>query len=238
MTLLFRGTWTIALTNGIIRNIFPQAVPKDNNVAIYKARFQAGFISNGSSSAYPVTITWDKSDVPSRTDVTKNPSGASWWIADNTSNGQFFKYNMNTGIGRNSATIIDYSAVGTKSTIRVNKDDIDGFIITYDFTSGVEEQPVAGMPISFELSEVSPNPFSNSTSTIIGVPTASMVNVDVYDAMGVKVATLANNYYNSGRYELTWNAKSDNGADLSSGVYFVKMTAGAFSTTQRLMLVK
>ena len=145
---------------------------------------------------------------------------------------------MNTGIGRNSATIIDYSATGTKSTIRVNKDDIDGFIITYDFTSDVEEEPVAGMPVAFELSEASPNPFKNSTSIIVGVPTSSNVTVGVYDAMGSKVATLANNFYTAGRYELTWNAKSDNGSDLASGVYFVKMTAGAFSTTQRLMLVK
>ena len=145
---------------------------------------------------------------------------------------------MNTGIGRNSATIIDYSATGTKSTIRVNKDDIDGFIITYDFTSAVEEQPVAGMPVAFELSEARPNPFDNSTSVIVGVPTSANVNIEVYDAMGSKVSTLANRFYTSGRYELTWNSKSDNGADLTSGVYFVKMTAGAFSTTQRLMLVK
>jgi len=235
---VFDARWTIALTNGIIRNIFPQAVPKDNNQAIYKARFQAGFLGGNGNSAYPVTITWDRSDVPSRTDATKNPSGASWWIADNISNGQFFKYNMNTGIGRNSATIVDYSATGSKSTVRVNKDDIDGFIITYDFTSDVEEQPVTGMPVSFELSEASPNPFNNSTSIVMGVPTSSNVNVEVYDAMGAKVATLANNFYNAGRYELTWNAKSEQGTDLAAGVYFVKMTAGAFSTTQRLMLVK
>ncbi len=94
------------------------------------------------------------------------------------------------------------------------------------------------MPVSFELSEASPNPFNNSTSIVMGVPTSSNVNVEVYDAMGAKVATLANNFYNAGRYELTWNAKSEQGTDLAAGVYFVKMTAGAFSTTQRLMLVK
>ena len=58
---------------------------------------------------------------------------------------------MNTGIGRNSATIGLFCNM--KSTVRVNKDDIDGFIITYDFTSVVWRKPVAGMPVAYELSD-------------------------------------------------------------------------------------
>lgn len=234
---VFDARWTIALRNGIIRNIFPQAVPKDANTATYKARFQAGNITGNLSAAYPVTISWNRDDVPAKTDNKKNPSGASWWIRDNISNGNFFGYNMKTGVGGHSSTIVDYASQGSVSTISVNKDDIDGFIIVYDFISGVDT-PETGMPTTYELSECTPNPSSGLTNMTISIPTASKVKVEVYDAMGNKVKTLIDGYYNAGKAEINWDSKNDSGLNMSTGVYFVKMTSGAFSTAQRMMLVR
>lgn len=234
---VFDARWTIATRNGIIRNIFPQAVPKDTQTAVYKARFQAGNITGNLSAAYPVTITWNQADVPAKTNTTANPSGATWWIRDNISNGNFFGYNMKTGIGGHAATIIDYEQPSGVSTISVNKDDIDGFIIIYDFVSGVEN-PETGMPTAFELGESNPNPSTGFSRMALNIPTASRVKVEVYDAMGNKVKTLVDGFFEAGKSEVNWDAKNEAGVNMASGVYFVKMTSGSFSTAQRMMLVR
>ena len=60
-----------------------------------------------------------------------------------------------------------------------------------------------------------------------------MVEVAVYDLNGRMVSELVNGNMEAGYYSISWNA--DN---YSSGVYFVKMVAGEFVNTQKLMLVK
>ena len=50
---------------------------------------------------------------------------------------------------------------------------------------------------------------------------------------GREVSTLINGNMDAGYHSVTWNANNH-----SSGVYFVKMIAGEFVNTQKLMLVK
>ncbi len=61
----------------------------------------------------------------------------------------------------------------------------------------------------------------------------SDVRLEVYDILGRRVATLANGRYLAGKYAFTFNA---NGC--ASGVYFYKLTAGTYSATKKMMLVK
>jgi hypothetical protein len=55
----------------------------------------------------------------------------------------------------------------------------------------------------------------------------------VYDVLGNEVAALVNEEKPAGNYEVTWNAKN-----LSSGVYFYKLTSGEFSQTNKMILMK
>ena len=48
-----------------------------------------------------------------------------------------------------------------------------------------------------------------------------------------KIDVLADKYYDAGRYSVIFN-----GAGLSSGIYFVKMSAGQFNHAQKIMLIK
>ena len=56
--------------------------------------------------------------------------------------------------------------------------------------------------------------------------------------MGRRIATLINGNLDAGRYEATWNARSDAGASVASGVYLYRMQAGAFEAVQRMVLMK
>ena len=55
----------------------------------------------------------------------------------------------------------------------------------------------------------------------------------MYDISGRKIRQLTNKNFNPGYHNVTWNA-----SDVSSGVYFVRMNAEGFSSSQKLMLIK
>ena len=97
--------------------------------------------------------------------------------------------------------------------------------------NGLYEREAAPETVSVESAY--PNPFNPSTNISFGLPADSEVSIQVYNLQGRVIATLAEGYMNAGYHSVTWNA--DN---FSSGVYFVKVIAGSFSNTQKLLLVK
>ncbi|MCX6162193.1 MAG: T9SS type A sorting domain-containing protein, partial [Ignavibacteriae bacterium] len=77
------------------------------------------------------------------------------------------------------------------------------------------------------------NPFNPSTKIAYHLPKATYVSLKVFDASGRTVTELENGRKDAGIYEYEWNA-----SDFSSGVYFYKLTAGDFTDTKRMILVK
>ncbi len=56
--------------------------------------------------------------------------------------------------------------------------------------------------------------------------------------MGRRVATLINSQLNAGRYEANWNARSDAGSMVASGVYIYRLRAGNFESVKQMVLMK
>ncbi|MFA5032463.1 MAG: T9SS type A sorting domain-containing protein [bacterium] len=81
--------------------------------------------------------------------------------------------------------------------------------------------------------QISRNPFVQSTVINYQLPTKSKVSLRIYDATGRTIKTLVNEEKEAGSYNLILNAKG-----LSTGVYFMKFTAGTHKETQKLILIK
>ena len=88
-------------------------------------------------------------------------------------------------------------------------------------------------PAKFELKQNYPNPFNPTTSIECVVPSSEYVSLKVYDVLGNEVASLVNENKNAGSYRIDFNAST-----LSSGVYFYKITAGNYTETKKMMLIK
>lgn len=88
-------------------------------------------------------------------------------------------------------------------------------------------------PTKFELSQNYPNPFNPTTVINFAIPTNAKVTLKIYDVLGKEVATLVNSDLNAGAYNYDFNASS-----LTAGIYFYKLTAGNFTETKKMMLVK
>ena len=89
------------------------------------------------------------------------------------------------------------------------------------------------LPNEFLLDTAYPNPFNPTTTLNFAIPVDSEVSLSIYNLQGRVVSTLIDKNMDAGYHSVIWNANSN-----ASGVYFVKMQAGSFLKTQKLMLVK
>ena len=108
-------------------------------------------------------------------------------------------------------------------------------------TVKVHENPPLGLNVrqenfaakDFRLLQNYPNPFNPTTNIKFSIPERSKVTLKVFNVLGQVVETLVNGEFNTGSYEVPFNA-----IGLSSGIYFYQITAGKFTETKKMMLLK
>lgn len=93
------------------------------------------------------------------------------------------------------------------------------------------------VPDEFSLSQNYPNPFNPSTTIEFGLHSAGKVNLTVYDISGKEIGILESGYLNAGYYKRTFD-----GANLSSGVYFYRISVEAdkykYNNVKKMILTK
>jgi hypothetical protein len=94
------------------------------------------------------------------------------------------------------------------------------------------------IPTAYKLEQNYPNPFNPATTIRYAIPDQEQVTLKVYDVAGREVATLVNDAKPAGTYEVKFDGRNASGAALSSGVYFYRIKAGAFSETRKFVLLK
>ena len=104
--------------------------------------------------------------------------------------------------------------------------------------NSIEEEQ--NQPNVFSLSQNYPNPFNPVTKIKYEIPASlnpskggTLVQLVVYDILGREVAVIVNEEKQSGDYEIEFD-----GSSLSSGIYLYRLTAGEFSATKKLVLLK
>jgi predicted acyl esterase len=88
-------------------------------------------------------------------------------------------------------------------------------------------------PDKFELAQNYPNPFNPATTINYSIPSAGNISLKIYDIAGREVASLVNGYMESGIHSINFNAQN-----LSSGIYFYKLSAPGFTEVKKMVLVK
>ena len=101
-----------------------------------------------------------------------------------------------------------------------------------DTGTALEDTPT-GLPDRFSLYPNYPNPFNPTTEIRLDLPEAAAVRLIVYDVMGREVARLVDGTTPAGQHRARWDASG-----LPSGVYLYRLTAGAFTETKAMTLLK
>ena len=94
------------------------------------------------------------------------------------------------------------------------------------------------LPGVFMLHQNYPNPFNPETLIQFDVPERSYLSLSVYNLLGRKVKTLANDNFDAGSYSVKWNGLSDSGEMLSSGMYFYELHSSKFHSVKKMIFVK
>ncbi len=94
------------------------------------------------------------------------------------------------------------------------------------------------IPASYSLGQNYPNPFNPTTNFVVSLPQATHLRVEVFNLLGQKVTTLANEERPAGSYTITWKGTTQDGRPVTSGVYFVRMETPKFNSVRKLMLMK
>ncbi|MBL1214009.1 MAG: T9SS type A sorting domain-containing protein [Ignavibacteriae bacterium] len=100
------------------------------------------------------------------------------------------------------------------------------------------------MPTEFRLEQNYPNPFNPTTKIRFTTPpqpspyqgegvSEGLVTLKIYDVLGNEIATLINEPKPAGNFEVEFNA-----ANLPSGVYFYRLSAGSFVESKKMVLLK
>ena len=89
------------------------------------------------------------------------------------------------------------------------------------------------IPAEFSLSQNYPNPFNPTTNIKYAIPKPGFVTLKVYDVLGREVTTLVNAEKSAGSYEINFDA-----SELTSGTYFYSVSAGSFTETKKMVLLK
>jgi hypothetical protein len=98
---------------------------------------------------------------------------------------------------------------------------------------GVDDFTPDLAPAKFSLSQNYPNPFNPTTTIKFDVAFKGYTTLKVYNTMGQEVATLTEGILDAGAHSVDFDA-----SNLSSGVYYYKLTSGDLVATQKMLLLK
>jgi hypothetical protein len=89
------------------------------------------------------------------------------------------------------------------------------------------------LPNRTGLLDTYPNPFNARTTISFTLAKPSPVTVDIYDITGRLICCLADGYFSIGRHSINWSS-----ADISSGIYFIRLQTDKSVDTKNVILLK
>ena len=163
--------------------------------------------------------------------------GDELWRTDGTTDGTIMIADMHKLEGYGShpyeLTNVNGTLFFAARSYKFDPDIIDTGYELWKLTSGPTGVKANSSAIEFKLNQNYPNPFNPTTKINYSVAKRSFVSLKVFDMLGKVVAILVNGEKLKGTYEVKFD-----GANLSSGVYFYRLTADSFTKVSKMILMK
>ncbi|MBL7959701.1 fibronectin type III domain-containing protein [bacterium] len=153
------------------------------------------FVDNKTGNK-PVTLSWEKFDVP--------PDYLCFLI-DVTSN---------QCIDMNSNSV--YSFRTQRNSFKIIAGD-------KNYVNSHANKELDQLPQKYALSQNYPNPFNPNTNIKFELARSGDVKLQVFNVLGQKVSTLVNGFRETGIYHVEWDGKDERGFQAASGIYFYRL---------------
>ncbi len=97
---------------------------------------------------------------------------------------------------------------------------------------------ISVVPSVFALHQNYPNPFNPVTEIQFDVPLESKVKLTIYNIMGQEVRTLSNSTLEAGFHSVRWDGTNGLGEQVSTGLYFYRLSSPVFTSTKKMIMMK
>ena len=114
--------------------------------------------------------------------------------------------------------------------------DLEGYLTVLQFTetdTTVFVDEPGQIPNKLVLHQNYPNPFNPATTIRYDLPKANVVNLVIYDILGVEVKVLVNGWQEAGQKSVQWEA-----GGIPSGIYYYRLTSNNEQSTKKSLLLK
>lgn len=219
------------------------------------------------TDSFPVTVAYTSVTQGGTTSLVTGPSGPSLPGTFMFGNGTYYNLSTTATVSGNIQVCITYNQATLtvpENTLRLlhwdttlNPDQwvdittvldtannvicgvsssLSPFVIGAGSVTGVGDGTA---PRAFALHQNVPNPFNPITTISYDVPAGGAhVSLRIYDTAGRLVHTLVDEQRPAGTQNATWDGRNAAGNQVSSGVYFYRMTSGTFTESRRMVLLK
>ena len=211
------------MMNSNVTNSFPTGTAMRSDILPVELTSFTASTSNGK-----VLLSWETATEINNSGFeverkNNNTNNNTWqligFVEGNGTTTKLHSYSYSDDISSINATSLSY---------RLKQVDYNG---VFEYSSEIFVDNLA--PSDYVLEQNYPNPFNPSTTIKFGIPEKGNVVLKVYNALGAEVATLVNEVKEAGSYNVNFNA-----SDLSSGVYYYKISSGKFVKTNKMLLLK
>jgi hypothetical protein len=252
-----RNRYGIALQNSNINAYINNNIIDSNNAQGVPMQGGSGININGASTINAIctrnTIRWNLWGVTVQN--TAKPNFGNVSNSDTSDNGLNKIYSN----GHNDTIFDFYFNVTTTDTLKAennywgttNPDTIEahvwhkvdistiGFVDYNPFRLVMNTQNIfSNTPSEYKLFDAYPNPFNPNTNIKYQIANNSFVTLKVFDILGKEVLTLVNDYRKAGTYTVPLSISKLSYSQISSGIYFYRLTANGFNDTKKLVLLK
>ena len=103
---------------------------------------------------------------------------------------------------------------------------------------GIGELNLQLLPDRFIVHQNYPNPFNAETIIHYEIPDPQPISIHIYDLLGRKVRSAEQVKHEAGKHMFRWKGNNDFGEQVSSGIYFLHLSAGKESKRMKMVLLK
>jgi hypothetical protein len=103
---------------------------------------------------------------------------------------------------------------------------------------GDPRNEAATHPLTYALAQNYPNPFNPETTIRYEISDQQRVQIMIFNVLGEQIQTLVDRVQEPGRYTVTWDGTDRSGVSVGSGLYLYQLTAGPFTATRRMVLLR
>ena len=111
-------------------------------------------------------------------------------------------------------------------------------MVSAERLEAAKEAAASKVPAASGLGPNHPNPFNDTTGIPYRLAAPGPVRLAIYNNLGQPVRTLVNEFQAAGSYQVSWDARDEQGAAVATGVYLSRLSYSGGEQTRRLLLLR